>query len=105
MQVTTVERIESHHGVEIPHVDAVVYTDDVRGWVIAKVRELADRLESGDLRGASHQWDDNPEMPAFVMVEVYDRPHMVNGKAMRSSVRLSRVTFKPAAERLAVVGG
>lgn len=91
--------VEHHHGVEIPTHDAVVYTDNPRAWVIAKIRELADRMESGDLNGSMHQWNDSPEQPAFVMVEVYHRPHTVNGEPKRKTLRLSRIVFKPEAER------
>lgn len=100
MAKATRKRIERHHGVDIPTVDQVVYTDDPRGWAVAKMRELADRLASGELHGARSEWRDQAEGPpsAFVMVEAFKGPTVLNGQTKRWAVRLTRVTFRPAAE-------
>jgi hypothetical protein len=98
----TAERIEHHHGVDIPTADTIVYTDNPRAWAADKMRELADRLASGDLHGVRSEWRQprDGEPIAFVMVEAFARPVRINGSDKLWAVRLTRTTFRPIAERL-----
>lgn len=101
----TAERIETHYGVETPTVDGVVFTDDPRAWAAAKMHDLAERLASGELHGARSEWrgvrDGDPV--AFVMVEAFNRPITIHGSDKLWAVRLTRITFRPAAERLTLL--
>jgi len=80
---------ETHaYGVVIPTADTVIETANPRAAFAAKMRELADRVESGALNGASCQWNDNPDQPAMVYVECFP---VVDGKR---TTRLVRVKFE-----------
>lgn len=98
-EVIVAEGVEHTAGVDIPTAQSVIYTEDVRAAVVAKYRELADRLERRELNGASVQWNDNPDQPAMVVVEAFP---VVDGKR---TTRLTRSTFARPEERLRSVGG
>jgi hypothetical protein len=109
-EVLTGESVEHAHGVDIPNATTVIYTADTRASVVAKFRELADRLESGALNGARCEWNDDPDMPAMVTVEVFPivqvEPEIVNGKTVtqKRTIRLTRSTFAKPEERMRLIG-
>lgn len=78
---------------------SVIYTDSPRAAYTAKLRELADRIDSGELSGARAEWNDAPGQPAMVYAEV---DTVREGEP--ASVRFVRVTFATAASRLRVCG-
>ena len=97
-EVLTAEAVERAHGVDIPTAQTIIYTEDVRASVVAKFRELADRLERGDLTGARVEWNDDPTMPAMVTVEVCP---VADGKR---TTRLVRSTFARPEQRMRLIG-
>lgn len=80
------ETVTSAYGVVFPSAEVVIATDNPREVFVAKLRELADRVESGELRGASCYW--NNDQPAMVYVE---NSTPIDG---RGTVRLIRATFE-----------
>jgi hypothetical protein len=84
-------------GTDIPTADTIIYTDSPRSAFVEKMRELATRVESGALNGASCQWNDNPDQPAMVYVEAFP---VVDGQR---TTRLVRVTFEKPESRMRLV--
>lgn len=100
-EVLVREGVGTHEGdTKHPFGDAasVIYTDDPRAAVVAKFRELADKLEAGTLQGARCEWNDDPNQPAMCVVEVTP---LIDGKR---HVRLTRSTFENPSERMKLVG-
>lgn len=79
----------------------VVYTDDARTLFIAKLREAADRMETGELRGVSLSWVDSGPMGQSDS-EQMSNMHIVEASewAQKASRRITE--FQPRA--LKVVG-
>jgi hypothetical protein len=92
-EVLTDESVTHEYGVDIPTADTVIITDNPRGAFVAKMRELADRVECGALNGARCEWNDNPDQPAMVYVECFP---VIDGKR---TTRLVRVTFEAPTTR------
>ena len=90
-------RAEEHYGATFPVVEGVIRTDDPRATFVAKMRDLADRVESGALNGARCEWNDNPDQPAMVWVECFP---VVDGQR---TVRLTRATFERITPSLRLV--
>jgi hypothetical protein len=95
--VKTAESRNRDFSSAFPQTEGVIYADNPRAAAVAKFRELADKLERGELNGASCQWNDNPDQPAMVFVECHP---VVDGKR---TATLHRCTFQPAANRMRLI--
>ncbi len=93
-------QLVTEHGGSYLTLGSVIYTDSPRAAYTAKLRELADRIDSGELSGARAEWNDSPEQPAMVYCEV---DTVREGEP--ASVRFVRATFAPVASRLRAVEG
>ena len=59
-----------HEGRELLADEKAVLSGDPRAAAVAKFREMADKLESGELQGARVQWRDGlPEMETVTMTD------------------------------------
>ena len=94
------EKIERHFGVDIPTAESTVYADDPRAWASERMHELASRLASGELDGASFQWCQGENTPYAVQVEGFPATESRGWVA-----RLTRITIKPNSERVQLVKG
>lgn len=65
LAIATIESrdVNREYDVEFPQIGKVIYTDNPRAAVVAKFRELANKLESGELNGASCYWNDHEDQP------------------------------------------
>ena len=79
----------------------VVYTDNARKIFIAKLREAADRMETGELRGVSLSWVDSGPMGQSDPEQMGDM-HIVEANEWKQKASRRVTKFQPPA--LKVVG-
>lgn len=92
-QVLRTYEVEEY-GATIPHAETLIHTDDPRATFVEKTRELATRVESGELAGMRCEWFEGAA--AMVYVETFAKPVWDEKRQeMRRVARLVRCELKP----------
>jgi hypothetical protein len=99
VETKTEEGVVREHDVDIPTGTNVIVTANVRETVAQKFEELAAKLRSGALNGASCMWNDNPDQPAMVVVTCHP---VIDGKR---TMRMDRYTFEAPVRLVTREGG